>query len=228
MLSLRIMAMTLVLLACLRAQSARASDDRTEWELGVHVGVGAFVGPGWDANRVGGTLVASGGPRPYEYVALKGLFMLQEFHLRAEEDNGRTGETYGFAFAPELYPLGQRFRFEPYAAPIAGFAYTRGRVEGPAADLRFASRAVVMGAAIGVIWSVKDAYGVGVSARTLRMFVDRACIRTSAGITSCEAMRDDATRIVAVELVFRLNLSRLWKNGADNITVARLPLPLGD
>lgn len=181
------------------------ADTPRPFEADLSLGVGAFVGRGWNANQLGGSLLASAGFRFHPYLSIAGTFVLQEFYLRTEQDPGPHGKSWALSLAPHVYPLGRRFAVEPYLVPMAGYALTSGHVTAPGAELRFASRGLVLGGSVGALYTLRGAYGLGLSAMVLRLFVDESCIHVRERETSCEALRDDVTRLLSGQVTFRLS-----------------------
>src|SRR5688500_13078452 len=106
------------------APMPRARADPRPFEAGLALGAGGFAGPGWSANRSGGSLLASAGSRLHPYVSLHGMFVLQSFYLREPEDRGPQGAFSALTLAPHVYPLAARFVVEPYLSPMVGYSYT--------------------------------------------------------------------------------------------------------
>ncbi len=197
-LRLAFLALSLLLLP----QRAHALD----FDLALNGGIGAFFGPGWDANRPGGSLTIAGGPRVYDFLSVHGALQLQDFHLRTEERDPQQGELFALLLAPEVRPLGTRDGATPYLTPLMGYSYLIARVTDPGAKVRSASRAAIIGGAVGCVWPFGPSYWLGANVVVVRLFAGKSCIQSDAGGTSCGALERNDTRVGALQLTFRMTI----------------------
>jgi hypothetical protein len=185
-----------------------ASAQVREWDLSVYAGVGSFFGSGWDANRPGGSLAVSGGPRFHKVFALHAMLLQEGIRMRAAEEAHRHGEFFALMVAPEIHPLGKGDGISPYLAPLGGYSYEIGRVSDPGAKVVFASRAAVVGGMLGCTWPLTRFLALGVNVLLVRMLGGKSCMESDAGGTSCGALEKNSTRLGTAQLTLQMAFGR--------------------